>query len=49
MLIYLDQAFTEMVNKRREENRRLTERDLYAAIMEGAVERVRPNTKSLRS
>jgi Cu(I)/Ag(I) efflux system membrane protein CusA/SilA len=31
-----------MVNKRREENRRLTERDLYAAIMEGAVERVRP-------
>jgi copper/silver efflux system protein len=42
MLIYLDQAFTEMVNKRREENRRLTERDLYAAIMEGAVERVRP-------
>src|SRR6266404_9063595 len=42
MLIYLDQAFTEMVNKRREESRRLTERDLYTAIMEGAVERVRP-------
>jgi Cu(I)/Ag(I) efflux system membrane protein CusA/SilA len=42
MLIYLDQAFTEMANKRRDESRRLTERDLYAAIMEGAVERVRP-------
>ena len=42
MLIYLDQAFTEMVEKRQEEGRRLTERDLYAAIMEGAVERVRP-------
>src|SRR5713101_1856408 len=42
MLIYLDQAFTEMVKKRREEDRPITARDLYAAIMEGAVERVRP-------
>jgi len=42
MLIYLDQAFSEMVERRREERHRLTARDLHAAIMEGAVERVRP-------
>jgi copper/silver efflux system protein len=42
MLIYLDHAFTAMVQQRREEDRPLTARDLYAAIMEGAVERVRP-------
>ena len=42
MLIYLDHAFTEMVRQRQEEGRPLTARDLYAAIMEGAVERVRP-------
>jgi Cu(I)/Ag(I) efflux system membrane protein CusA/SilA len=42
MLIYLDQAFTAMVEERRTEGRPLTERDLYAAIIEGAVERVRP-------
>jgi copper/silver efflux system protein len=42
MLIYLDNAFTEMVERRKEEGHRLTARDLYAAIMEGAVERVRP-------
>ena len=42
MLIYLDHAFTEMVQQRQEEGRPLTARDLYAAIMEGAVERVRP-------
>jgi Cu(I)/Ag(I) efflux system membrane protein CusA/SilA len=42
MLIYLDHAFTAMVGERRAEGRPLTERDLYAAIIEGAVERVRP-------
>jgi Cu(I)/Ag(I) efflux system membrane protein CusA/SilA len=42
MLIYLDHAFTAMVEERRKEGRPLTERDLYAAIIEGAVERVRP-------
>jgi Cu(I)/Ag(I) efflux system membrane protein CusA/SilA len=42
MLIYLDNAFTEMIERRKEEGHRLTARDLYAAIMEGAVERVRP-------
>ena len=42
MLIYLDHAFTAMVEERQKEGRPLTERDLYAAIIEGAVERVRP-------
>jgi len=42
MLIYLDHAFTAMVQQRREEDHPLTAKDLYAAIMEGAVERVRP-------
>ncbi len=42
MLIYLDQAFTAMIEERQKEGRPLTERDLYAAIIEGAVERVRP-------
>ena len=42
MLIYLDQAYTAMVEERQKEDRPLTEQDLYAAIIEGAVERVRP-------
>src|SRR5258708_32811317 len=42
MLIYLDNAFTEMVERRNEEGHRLTARDIYAGLMEGAVERVRP-------
>jgi Cu(I)/Ag(I) efflux system membrane protein CusA/SilA len=42
MLIYLDNALTEMVEERRRAERPLTEQDFYAAIMEGAVERVRP-------
>jgi Cu(I)/Ag(I) efflux system membrane protein CusA/SilA len=42
MLIYLDQAFTAMVEEHQKDGRPLTERDLYAAIIEGAVERVRP-------
>ncbi len=42
MLIYLDQAFTAMVQQRRGEGLPLTAQDLHAAIMEGAVERVRP-------
>src|SRR5271169_628872 len=41
-LIYLDQAFTAMVERRQLEERSVTRRDLYDAIMEGAVERVRP-------
>lgn len=42
MLIYLNHALTEMKIKREFEGRALTRNDLYAAIMEGAVERVRP-------
>jgi Cu(I)/Ag(I) efflux system membrane protein CusA/SilA len=42
MLIYLDQAFTAIIEEREREGPPLTERDLYAAIIEGAVERVRP-------
>src|SRR5260370_38879595 len=36
MLIYLDHAFTEMVEKRREEERPVTARDLHDAVIEGA-------------
>jgi Cu(I)/Ag(I) efflux system membrane protein CusA/SilA len=42
MLIYLDHAFTAMVERRTAEGRPLSARDLHEAIMEGAVERVRP-------
>jgi Cu(I)/Ag(I) efflux system membrane protein CusA/SilA len=42
MLIYLDQAMTELQEKRRKEGAPFTRSDLYSAIMIGAVERVRP-------
>jgi Cu(I)/Ag(I) efflux system membrane protein CusA/SilA len=42
MLIYLDHALAEMKAKRSTEGRALTRQDLHDAIMEGAVERVRP-------
>lgn len=42
MLIYLQQAMAEMKTKRRREGRPFTRFDLDAAIMSGAVERVRP-------
>jgi Cu(I)/Ag(I) efflux system membrane protein CusA/SilA len=42
MLIYLDQALTARQARCAAEGRDLTRRDLAAAIMEGAVERVRP-------
>ncbi|MBF0625750.1 MAG: efflux RND transporter permease subunit [Magnetococcales bacterium] len=42
MLIYLDHALTERLGQRRAAGEPLTRGDLYAAIMEGAVERVRP-------
>lgn len=42
MLIYLDHAWTEIKAKRSVEGRALSQDDLYAAIMLGAVERVRP-------
>jgi len=42
MLIYLDHPFKEREALALREARALTRDDLYAAIMEGAVERVRP-------
>jgi len=42
MLIYLDQAWTEIRAEREAEGRLPGAADLYHAIMEGAVERVRP-------
>jgi Cu(I)/Ag(I) efflux system membrane protein CusA/SilA len=42
MLIYLDHALTDVERRRRAEERPLTRDDVYAAIREGAVERVRP-------
>ncbi|RTM14202.1 MAG: efflux RND transporter permease subunit [Bradyrhizobiaceae bacterium] len=42
MLIYLNQALAEIRAKRAASGRALTKTDLHEAIMEGAVERVRP-------
>jgi len=42
MLIYLNQALAEIKTRREIEGHALTRSDLYDAIMEGAVERVRP-------
>jgi Cu(I)/Ag(I) efflux system membrane protein CusA/SilA len=42
MLIYLDRAWQEMRARRIAEGRGLTSDDLHDAIMQGAVERVRP-------
>jgi Cu(I)/Ag(I) efflux system membrane protein CusA/SilA len=42
MLIYLDNALKAAIEARTLEGRALTGEDLYHAIMEGAVERVRP-------
>ena len=42
MLIYLDHAWAAAQARCAAENRRAASADLYAAVMEGAVERVRP-------
>jgi Cu(I)/Ag(I) efflux system membrane protein CusA/SilA len=42
MLIYLDNALKERMEWRLTEGQSVTRADLYAAVMEGAVERVRP-------
>ena len=42
MLIYLDSALADLRAQRRQEGRSFTAQDLYHAIIEGAVERVRP-------
>jgi Cu(I)/Ag(I) efflux system membrane protein CusA/SilA len=42
MLLYLDQALKKQKDRTAEQNRSMDVSDLYAAIREGAVERVRP-------
>ena len=42
MLIYLQNALDEWKHRAHEEGRPFTQIDLYGAIMEGAVDRVRP-------
>jgi Cu(I)/Ag(I) efflux system membrane protein CusA/SilA len=42
MLIYLDHALEELKARRAADDRPFTHADLHAAIMAGAVERVRP-------
>jgi len=42
MLIYLDHAYKELKAKRESEGKTFTVADIYEAVMEGAVERVRP-------
>ncbi len=42
MLIYLDNAWTRIRAEREAQGERATVGDLYAAVMEGAVDRVRP-------
>ncbi|MGB5904053.1 MAG: CusA/CzcA family heavy metal efflux RND transporter [Xanthobacteraceae bacterium] len=42
MLIYLNHAYAEIEARRAAERRTVTRKDLYDAVMEGAVERVRP-------
>ncbi|MGH6735750.1 MAG: efflux RND transporter permease subunit [Methyloceanibacter sp.] len=42
MLIYLDNALKELKAKREHEGRAFTREDLHAAVMSGAVDRVRP-------
>jgi len=42
MLIYLDNAWRELQEECRKQGRAPGADDLYAAVMEGAVERVRP-------
>jgi Cu(I)/Ag(I) efflux system membrane protein CusA/SilA len=42
MLIYLDHAYKDLKTKRESEGKAFTVADIYQAVMEGAVERVRP-------
>jgi copper/silver efflux system protein len=49
MLIYLDSAFREVRSECQAEGRTFTRDDLYAAVMKGAVERVRPKLSLLVS
>ena len=49
MLIYLDHAWEDIKKKRLAEGREPTTGDLYGAVMEGAVERVRPKMMTVVS
>jgi Cu(I)/Ag(I) efflux system membrane protein CusA/SilA len=49
MLIYLDHAWEEIKAKRLAEGREPTAGDLYGAVMQGAVERVRPKMMTVVS
>ena len=42
MLVYLEQAWQQIQDKRIAQGQNVTPADLYAAVMEGAVQRVRP-------
>jgi len=42
MLIYLDHAWEEIKERRQRDGSVITKADLYSAIIEGAVDRVRP-------
>lgn len=42
MLVYLEQAWQRVQGERNAQNERATPADLYQAVMEGAVQRVRP-------
>jgi Cu(I)/Ag(I) efflux system membrane protein CusA/SilA len=47
MLIYLDQALNKLKERRAAAGERFSSSDLHAAIMEGAVERVRPKVMTV--
>ena len=47
MLVYLDHAWDEMRARRAAEGRTVTRADLVVAVMEGAVERVRPKAMTV--
>src|SRR5690348_1052241 len=47
MMIYLDQSWKTISAKRAASGQRPSVNDLYAAIMEGAVERVRPKVMTV--
>jgi len=47
MLIYLDNALNAIRERRQAEGLRLTREDIHAAVIEGAVERVRPKAMTV--
>jgi Cu(I)/Ag(I) efflux system membrane protein CusA/SilA len=47
MIVYLDEAYHTRLNARRSEGAALTRADLYEAVIEGAVQRVRPKVMTV--